>query len=423
MVSVPLAGFIGSCLIAAASPLFASFYGEESLTAIAFAMSWLLFIFSLSIVPDALLQRRMDVKLRRTVVDPLAVVLYGVTVVAGALAGLEEWALVIGQYVNFVTITVGCWVLARPRFRAGRPSWATYRSIGRYGRGLLMANTIESIESQGEPVTLGRNLGAEAVGLWNAGLRIGKLPLTGIVQVTGSVVFAALARFKDDMPRFRQVAREALQMNCMLVVPVAVSFMVLGESIVVVLFGEVWRDAGIALQFIGFWAIALALSDNGREIFKAVGRPMLVARSALLETVTAIGWLALIWATGNVSLWTVGLGRVLSSSVILATYAWGVSRLGALDLRSQWAAVRVPFAGGIVQAAVLVGVVQLLPSGPETWRNVLGVDLGHLTALAGVGALVLAGVVVYGAVVRALDAAAVAVLRDNIRIAVRGRAG
>lgn len=422
LVSVPLAGIAGTVLIAAASPLFATFYGDDELTWLALAMAPLLFIFTLSIVPDALLQRRMDLKKRRAIVDPLSVVGYGVTVIIGALMGLEEWALVIGQYVNFLTITIGAWVLARPRFRAGRASWLTYRSISKYGRGLLLANAVESIGGQLEPIALGRNLGPEDVGLWNAGLRIGKLPLTGIVQVTGSVVFAALARFQDDLARFRAVAFEALQMNSLLVLPISVTFMTMGESIVVVLFGETWRGAGIALQFIGFTAITLSLGDNGREIFKAIGRPYLVARSATIEAIASVGWIAVIWITGNVAIWTIGLGRVISSSLILGAYAVGVHRIGALRYADQWRAVRAALAAGVVQAVVLVVIMQLLPSGPETWHHILGVPLGPIPALLGVGGLFVLGVACYAGIVRLIDRSALGQLRANVRTAVRGKA-
>ncbi|HWH13799.1 MAG TPA: oligosaccharide flippase family protein [Miltoncostaeaceae bacterium] len=423
LISVPTAGFLGSCLIAACSPLFAAFYGEPELTWIAFAMAWLLFIFSLSLVPDALLQRRLDLKLRRAVVDPLSIVGYGVTVIIGALAGLEAWALVLGQYVSFTIVTVGCWVLARPRFREGRPSWGMYREIGRYGRGLLAANSVEAVEGQAAPVVLGRALGTEAVGLYSAGTRIGKLPLTGIVQVTGGIVFATLARLQGEMDRFRAVAFEALRMNAVLVLPVGVTFMALGEPIVVVLFGEVWRGAGIVLQFIGFWAVCLGLGDNGREIFKAIGRPFLVARAAIIETTATIALLAMFWMMDEISLWTVGLTRAITAGIILGCYAVGVHAVGALPLGWQWRAVRGPVAAAIVQAGVLVGAHVLLPDGFERWHRIGDVPLGVLPALGALGGLFLAGIAVYGATLWLIDRSAIIQLRANVATAVRGRRG
>ena len=423
MISVPVAGFMGSCLIAACAPLFASFYGEPDLVWIAFAMAWLLFIFSLSIVPDALLQRRLDLKLRRAVVDPLAIVGYGITVIVGALMGLEVWALVIGQYVNFTIITVGCFILAKPKFRAGRASWGTYRSIARYGRGLLAANTIEAVESQAVPVALGRNMGPEAVGLWGAGQRIGKLPLTGIVHVTGGVVFATLARLQAEMERFRAVAFEALRMNAVLIVPVGVTFMALGEPIVVVLFGEIWRGAGVVLQFIGFWAVCLGLGESAREIFKALGRPLLVARAAVVEMLATLGIIAALWVADEISLWTVGLSRALSAFALLVFYMWGVHNTGALTFDMQWRAVRAPLAAGLAQGAVLVGLLVWLPAGFELWNTVGGVRVGPLAALGVITGMSLAGIAAYALVVLGLDRSVITLLRANVRTAVRGRSG
>lgn len=421
MVAMAVAGFVGSCLIAAASGLVAAFYDRPQLFWITFAMAWLLWIFALSIVPDALIQRRMDYRLRRAVVDPLSVIGYGVTVIVCAVMGLGVWSLVIGQYVQFTTITVGCWILGRPRFRDGRASWTMYRSISRYGRGLLAANLVESVESQASPVVLGKGLGEGAVGLWGAGMRLGKMPLTGIVQVTGGVVFSALSRLRNDMARFSAVAGEALQMNAILVVPVGVTFMTIGEPLIAVVFGERWRGAGVVLQFIGFWAICLGLSDNGREILKAFGRPMLIARGAVLETVFAVAYLVALWATDNVSLWAVALGRALSGLVITAAYVVQVHRIGALDLATQWRAVRWPFAAGLAQAAAMAGLYVGLNRLHPGWDRSHDVLTGTLPALGVIAGIFLVGVGVYGAVLYVSDRAGLRRLRDNIRTSLAGR--
>lgn len=420
MVSVPLAGFAGSCIIAACSTLIASFYREPRLVWIAFTMSWLLFIFSLSIVPDALLQRRLDLRIRRAVVDPLSIVGYGVTVIVLALAGLGPWALVIGQFVSFTIITAGAWWLAKPRFRKGRPSWAMYRSISRYGRGLLAANVVESIEAQAAPVVLGRGVDTHAVGLWQAGMRLGKLPLTGIVQVTGGVVFSALSRLKHDLPRFRAVASEALQMNSMLIVPVGVTFMTMGVPIMGVVYGRDWRDAGVVLQFIGFWAICLGLSDNGREIFKAFGRPMLVARGAAFETATAVIYLGVLWGTGHLSLWAVALGRAISGAVLACTYIVQAHRLDALRVGEQWRAVRASIGAGLVQAGVMWALHWYVSYRWPEWDVVHG----FVQAVSGLGvvlAIFAVGVACYAATLWMLDREAIRRLRRNLRTSIAGR--
>ncbi len=416
---VPAVGAIATAALASMSWLIADFYDEPDLKPIGIALSGLLLLQALQIVPDALLQRRFDLRLRRGLVDPLSVILYGVTVVTLALLGAEVWSLVIGQYVVTGTVTVGSWILARPRFRAGRPSYRTWRRIGRYGRHLLTANIIEVINSQGPAVTLGRNATPTAVGLYGAGSRLSSLPITGITHVAGQVIFPALSRLQNDAERFKLRFLESLRMISLLTIPVCVTLIALGEPIVVTLFGERWRGGGEVLQILGFYALGLSLIDVGREVFKASGQPRRIAQNALLETVTLLGLLALIWVTGHVTIQNVAWMRAVSVLVALTTVVTalrGAARTSPVDL---WRAVRPSMTAGAVQCAVIFALGHYALSGFDRWRHVAGSELGPLVPLAIIAGLALAGALVYLALVEVTERGAlrelVATLRSILR--------
>jgi PST family polysaccharide transporter len=421
---VPVVGAVATAVVASLSTLIADFYDEPRLTWLAVALSGLLFLQALQIVPDALLQRRFNLRLRRGLVDPLSVILYGTTVVVFALLGFEEWSLVIGQYVAAITITAGTWALARPSFRAGRPSYRTWRRIGRYGRHLLTANIIEVINSQGAPVTLGRNVTPTAVGLYGAGSRLSSLPITGITHVAGQVIFPALSRLQHDAERFRLRFLESLRLISLLTIPLCVTLIALGEPIVVTLFGERWRGGGEVLQILGVYALGLSLIDVGREVFKASGQPRKIAQNALLETAALLGLLALIWVTGHVTIQNVAWMRALSVLVALVTVVTalrGSARTSPLDL---WRAVRPSMVAGAVQCAAVFAVAHYALSGLDTWRHVGGLELGPVVPLVMVALLALAGGAVYVAVVETAERGAlrelVAILRTILRRGERG---
>lgn len=421
LVVVPVFGLAGSVAIFFAAPLISEFF-DKPLTGFAQALCWVLFLFSLSIVPDALLQRRMDLKYRRAVVDPLSIVLYGTTVIVLAAAfGMREWALVIGQFAQVLTITIGCFVLARPRFRLREVTWSTYRSVSRYGRGILAANVVETVDTQAENVTLGKFLTEADVGLFGAALRVGKIPLTGITQVAGSVVFPTLARIQNDLPRFRATAYEALQLMSLVMVPVCVIFMALGEPLMVVAFGEEWRLAGDVLQILGVWALCLSLAEHGREIFKAIGRPLIVARNALFEAGALITYLVVLWVTDNFTLLNIAAGRIVAGVALLIAAAIGVSRVIEMGLGQQWTALKPAMTGGTAMLAVMALIVFMLPSGIESWTHLGGVNLGPVIPLLGLGAVTVAGLATYAATIRIVDKDALGAVARNLKVALRGR--
>lgn len=415
LVFTVLAGVFATGVVAALAWPLATFYDEPRLLPITLALAPLLFIQALAIVPEALLQRRLDLRLRRGVVDPLSVILYGIVVVALALAGAGEWSLVIGQLVTQVTITIGCWILARPRFSEGRPNWATYRRIGRYGRHLLLANCIEVVEAQATPVALGRNLTPTAVGLYGAGSRLASLPITGITHVAGQVIFPVLSRLQHDAERFKARFLESLRLLSLLTVPVCVTIIALGEQIVVILFGERWRGGGEALQILGVYSLGLALAETAREAFKASGRSGLVARNAAVESGTLLGSIALLWVTGNVTLLSIAGARALAGVAALASAARSITPTTGAGPGELWAATRASMLGGLVQCAALFAITLLLVPGFEGWQSVGGVDLGPLIPLTILGLVAAAGAAVYGLALQVVERGAARDLIDNLR--------
>ena len=419
---VPVVGALAAAAMASLSWLIADFYDEPRLGPLAIALSGLLFLQSIQIVPDALLQRRFDLRLRRGVLDPLAIILYGITVVVFALLGAEEWSLVIGQYVSAVTLTIGIWALARPRFRAGTPSVRTWRRIGKYGRHLLTANFIEVINSQGPPVALGRNVSPTAVGLYGAGSRLSSLPITGITHVAGQVIFPALSRLQADAERFKLRFLESLRMISLLTIPICTTLIALGEPIVVILFGERWRGGGEVLQILGVYALGLSLIDVGREVFKASGQPRLLARNALIETATLLGLIGALWISGHVSIESIAwarAGSVVFALIAVVTALRGSAGTGARDL---WRAVKPAMIGGVVQCLAVLAIAHYPLNGFDQWRTVGDVDVGPLVPLAILAGLMAAGAAIYALTVEIAERGALSYLIVNLRLILRPRA-
>jgi len=386
-------------------------------------MAPILFLWSLSVIPDAILQRRFDLRMRRGVVDPLAIGMYGVVVVALALAGWKEWSLVAGQYAYVLIISTGSWMLARPRFRDGRPTMEAYRRIRVYARPLLLANIVETIAAQSKPIALGKNLSPREVGLWGAGSRLAALPVQGVTTVAAEVMFPALSRLQGDPERFKLRMLEVLRLISLLSIPIAVTLIGLGEEGVAALFGERWREAGNVLQVLAVGAVFFSLADAAREAFKASGRSSLVARNSSIEVGVFLAYLAGIWALGLVTLVSVASGVALASLVAMVTAAGGLRVTADTRVPELWRAIRPATAGGNAQCAELLGLVYVPLDGMGAWRHVFGVELGIVVPLAVLAGLALLGAAVYAATAELTERGSIRDLVGTLRGILRGARG
>src|SRR3954454_5034770 len=95
-------------LSVAVSPLVGLAFGNKQVGVVSAALSGVLLIRAMSIVPDALLQRRLSFA-RRLLGDPLGVVAFGITGIAIVLGGAGVWAVVAASYAAMIVRTVLVW--------------------------------------------------------------------------------------------------------------------------------------------------------------------------------------------------------------------------------------------------------------------------------------------------------------------------
>ena len=199
--STALGGVAFSLLALAASPLVGLFFDSDRVAALAAAVSGLLLLRSLQVVPEALLQRRFSF-LRRMVIEPLQVIAFGVAAVIAASDGLGPWALVIGYYAAAVTDVLLSWVLVRWRPQPGLASFAMWKELIGYARHVLASNVVLRLGEQVPTLLIGRYVGTAPLGQYRYADRIAGTPFLFILSAASSVILPAFSRISHERERF-----------------------------------------------------------------------------------------------------------------------------------------------------------------------------------------------------------------------------
>jgi O-antigen/teichoic acid export membrane protein len=371
----------------AAAPLVGLFFGSREIGLVAAAMAGCLLLRQLTVVPSALLQRQFSF-VRRAVVEPAAVIAFGVAATAGLAAGLGVWGLVLGSYASLATDVVLSWTLARWRPQPRRASMAMWRELIAYGKHVTGAELVR--RSSGETVTLalGRFVGTGALGQFQYGYRVAERPLGALVDSVSYVLFPALARISDDEERFRRGSLKALRWLGVVAFPASLVLLALGEPLVVALFGERWRPAGRAVMAMSMLTAGRSLFSLAVHMVAAAGRPQLVLQ---MHAVAAV---ALLTATvGLLEFGLIGVAAAVSlSSIVAAVYALvRAARVAGLPLGAVARQLQPPLLAALVMAAVLIALDRLVVESASrpaaSALPLLGLELGvgavvYLAALA-----------------------------------------
>jgi O-antigen/teichoic acid export membrane protein len=293
------ATFVGGLILAllglAIAPLLGALFDNGEVTSLAAVASGLIFVNTLAVVPNAILQRRFST-VRLTVIDPLEVVAFGIVAIALAAHGSGPWALLIGQYAGIATSTTLAWALARWRPMFGEITFGMWRELASYGRHILVSTAIFKFGVQAaDTVIVGRTLGPASLGQFRYAFRVATLPWTVLLAGAGYVIFPALSRIAADRERLRGAFLRSLRWMVAFGFPAGLVLVPLGPPLIVLAFGDVWHAAGLAAMAMCAYAGGNAIIATVSELLKANGTPApLITINLATTIVTAAAMLALV---------------------------------------------------------------------------------------------------------------------------------
>jgi PST family polysaccharide transporter len=282
---------------------------------------------SFSTVPDAMMQRAFKFS-RRIIIGPAMCTTFAVVAIAFAFLGFGAWAMVIGSYASMVVWVSLSWWLSKWRPFRGRTSFRLWREMAKFSVPVAIEGLAERIRESLEAAIVGRALGTASLGQYRYAFRVGSLPAGAIIQSCSFVLFPAFSRISGDRQRLRQAFLRALGWLWFAALPIAAVMLVMGEQIVVLLLGEVWRPAGVATEAMAGIGLGLALLAVAAEAIKGAGRTSLLMYLAAMHLVVGLPLVLVLLPYGlvgvgiAVSVTNLALGIV---SVVLALPIVGVT--------------------------------------------------------------------------------------------------
>jgi O-antigen/teichoic acid export membrane protein len=389
-VSLALTGIALTCLSLAASPLLGLAFHNGQVTTITAVLSGWLFVRALTIVPDALLQRRFSFA-RRVIVDPAGVLAYAAASIPLAATGAGVWAMVAGSYASILTQAIGAWLACgfRPKLRLA--SFAMWRELASFSRLLVLGEILYRVKIQIDTFMLGRFSGSATLGQYRNGTMLAQQPAAAFGSIAAYVILPAFARISSDTQRLSSAARRGFATTEVAIVPVAVACIPLGVPLAVILLGDRWRLAGRVIAGLSGLVLGSAMISVSGELMKA--------RSALrLQLVVEIIWFVLTAVTVTVAavLWGAVAVAIAVSFSTCVTAAFAVVQI-ADDLSLPLGELLVELTTTLVAAAVMAVAI---------WALNTDVDVLRRSELVGVLVLIgdgLVGLIVYTGTLLAID--------------------
>lgn len=275
-----------ACVLAAAAPLVAAFYGEPRVTGLVAAFGLQIMAYGLGAQHLALLTRRMEFS-RLAVIDVASAVTGLVVSIAWTFIDRSYWALFAGTLTGAVLPTL-CYCVSS-RWRPGLPRKVEGISqLINFGAGITGFNFANFFARNLDNVLIGKYWGEAQLGLYDRAYKLLLFPLSQITNPLSKVMVPALSRLKDEPDRYRSAYLRVVPLILLVALPGVAFATAMSDTLIPFVLGPQWRESANIFLALGFAGLLQPLNNPAGWLFVSQGRSGDFMRWGIITAVTSV---------------------------------------------------------------------------------------------------------------------------------------
>jgi PST family polysaccharide transporter len=346
------------------------------LTQILKALAWLTPLGAFTVLCEALLARRMQLK--SVALRPLFSFTVSTFLVAIPMAwyGLGYWSLVAMQAADTIIAALALGISARKLLVRPGFSRRAFEDLWRLSLGFTLNQPFTYVAQTADRVLIGRFLGAASLGLYTRASLITATATSLFADITRLSIFPAMAQVHEDKERLGNGLLKSLSLVAMLTLPTSVFCIVFADELVGLLLGPQWSAAVVPFAILS-GALYLRLAWRlCAAVFQALGRPNRVTAILACRAVALI--LGISFAQRY------GLAAIAAAVVaVLALVLAAMFVLVARDIELSLRRVAVAHVEPLLISAAVLGVGATLKVSLEDFSGAVLLAIAVVVLLAG----------------------------------------
>ncbi len=296
-------GVVLTLIVLINARFFAGLLDHPEVTPVLQWMSLLIFLGSLTTVPEALLQK--DLLFGRLSRIVLASELWNIGVALSlAYLGFGYWSLVWASLSKSLLNVVLYWSMSPRREWLARKPWdgSLMKALLTFGIHATGGGVITYVYSIIDNLTVVRWLGTNALGLYGKAYDFTSRSVDSINNVLGAVLLPSYARMQGETDRLARAYLKSIRLISFVTVPVSMGMVVAAPEVVSTLLKPQWLPMIPAFQVLACVGLVKPLSASTSALFLSTGRPVYNVRAGLVVLLTMLPLFALLLPDGIVGI-------------------------------------------------------------------------------------------------------------------------
>ncbi|WP_119155413.1 lipopolysaccharide biosynthesis protein [Caldimonas tepidiphila] len=210
-----------------------------------------------------------------------------VVTVAAAWMGAGAYSWVIGMLAAALLATLQFWRASR--WVPGRPHLAGMRHIMRFSGNITGFNFINYFSRNADGFIVGRQLGAEPLGIYSSAYKIMLFPVQNMAWAANRALYPVMSRRQDDLPALASLYLRSLSVIAAVSAPLMTGVFVLREPFVLVMMGEKWLAVADVLKWLAPVGFVQSIASTTGPVFMVRDRTGLLLRLGALGAGLQVG--------------------------------------------------------------------------------------------------------------------------------------
>ena len=195
--------------------------------------------------------------------------------------------------------------------------------------------------------------------------RVPELIIIYACSMVSKALFPAFSKLQDNLETLRKGYLNTLRYMSLYTVPVGIGIALVTSEFVKTAYGDQWLDAIPVMQVLSIYSIMYALAYNAGDVYKATGRPDILAKISVLELLIAA---PLLWFGSNYGILYVAVAHLAANTVLAVVKLTVAARLVRFRFSDVLAALQPAFTASVVMILVVSGLRLALVDAPVILR-------------------------------------------------------
>lgn len=256
--------------IIAGVPLLIWLNEEPRLREIAIVMSVSVLLHTVSVLPSVRLTRRMRFK-SQVIAELVAVLVASMVTIGLAISGAGVWALVLQELTMGVVKSAMLWRSARwrPRYRF---SWVSLNDLLEFSGWIFGTMVLHHIRINIDKAIVGALFGPSLLGIYSIAYLLTETLRGQLASIFEKIMLPAYSKLQNEPMRLQLNYLYVTKNMCALLFPFQLIMIIYAESVVGLLFSDIWSEAAKLIAILSIGGVIYALFGPSQEVMQGIGR-------------------------------------------------------------------------------------------------------------------------------------------------------